>query len=349
MTTASERAHAPGPATSRVRIRAACVSLAVGVGLLGIKYVAYLATGSAAILSDALESITNVVGAGFGLGSVLFAIRPADEGHPYGHGKIEYMSAVFEGGLISFAAVLIVWFSISELIVGARLEQIDFGLLLTVAAGFVNAALGVYLVRSGRAANSLTLIADGRHVLSDFKTSVGVVVGLVLVRITGVTAFDPLAALVVGLNLVWTGIGLVRHGADGLLDAEDTALLGRIVAAFDASAFPGIIRMHHLRAIRSGAVAHADAHLIVPEYWTVETAHEAANAFEEAILAAGSVEGGIVFHTDPCLREPCRICDVADCPVRRVPFESRPPLTVEEARGGPVHGRGLGKAERQPA
>jgi len=304
----------------------------VGLLLLGVKYVAYVATGSAAILSDALESITNVVGAGFALSGLLFARRPPDEGHPYGHGKIEYMSAVFEGGLISFAAVLVVWFSVQELIFGAQLEKIDLGLLLTVAAGLVNAALGVYLLRAGEKAGSVTLIADGRHVLADFKTSLGIVVGLVLVRITGATIFDPLAALAVGLNLAWTGARLVRHGAGGLLDEEDTALLARIVAAFDASSFPGIIRVHRLRAIRSGSITHADAHLIVPEYWTVETAHDALTAFEAAVLAAGEVDGEIAFHIDPCRRELCGVCDVADCPVRRFPFEGRPPLTVEEAR-----------------
>ncbi len=319
-------------AANRLRIRAISISLVVGGLLLGVKYVAYLATGSAAILSDALESITNVVGATFALGGVLFARRPADAGHPYGHGKIEYMSAVFEGGLISFASVLIIWFAIQEFVVGAQVEKLDFGLLLSVGAGLVNLGLGMYLVRAGEKTGSITLIADGRHVLSDFKTSIGVVVGLGLVRVTGMAVFDPLTALAVGLNLGWTGAALVRHGAGGLLDEEDTELLERIVAAFDSSAFPGIIRVHHLRAIRSGAVTHVDAHLIVPEYWTVETAHEAVNAFEAAVLRAGSVDGEIVFHTDPCRREPCRVCDVADCPIRRFPFESRPPLTLEEAR-----------------
>lgn len=325
-------ASTSAPADSRLRVRAASISLVVGVLLLAVKYVAYLATGSTAILSDALESITNVAGATFALGGIFFAIRPADEGHPYGHGKIEYMSAVFEGGLITFAAVMILWFSAQELMFGAHVDEVDFGLVLTAAAGVVNLVLGLYLVRAGEKANSITLIADGRHVISDFKTSLGVVVGLVLVWLTGMPVFDPLAALAVGLNLAWTGAGLVRHGAGGLLDEEDTELLQRIVDAFEASAFPGIIRVHHLRAIRSGAVTHADAHLIVPEYWTVETAHDAVNVFEVAVLEAGDVEGEIVFHTDPCRRDFCRICDVADCPIRRFDFEGRPPLTLAEAR-----------------
>lgn len=317
----------------RLRIRAALLSVAVGVLLLIVKYVAWLATGSSAILSDALESVTNVVAALFALAGLRFASRPADTSHPYGHGKIEYMSAVFEGGLISTAAFLILWFAAVELFGGASVRQIDFGLLLTVLAGLVNGGLGLYLIRVGKRTDSITLIADGRHVLSDFKTSVGVVVGLVIVLVTGHAFFDPLAAILVGLNLAWTGIRLVRHGAAGLLDEEDTGLLGRLVAAFEASHMPGIIRLHRLRAIRSGAQTHADAHLIVPEFWTVETAHEALQEFEAAVLAAGRIDGEIVFHVDPCRREMCRVCALEDCPIRREAFTGRPPLTLDEARG----------------
>jgi len=316
----------------RLRLRAGAVSLAVGIALLVVKYFAWLWTGSAAILSDALESIANVAGALFAFGGLLFARRPADAGHPYGHGKIEYMSAVFEGGLIAFAAIFIVWYAIREIILGAEVEAVDLGLALTIGAGLVNASLGWWLVRVGEQTRSVALVADGRHVLSDFVTSVGVVLGLGLVRVTGMALFDPLAALVGGLNLAWTGIGVVRHGAGGLLDEEDAVVLRRLVGAFEASVFPGIIRVHRLRAIRSGRETHADAHLIVPEYWTVERAHEAVAEFTKHVLATDDVEGDIVFHTDPCARAFCAVCDVADCPVRREAFTGRPPLTVEEAR-----------------
>jgi cation diffusion facilitator family transporter len=315
----------------RARLRAGVVSLLVGATLLAVKYFAYLQTGSAAILSDALESIANVVAAGFALGGLVFAGRPADRGHPYGHGKIEYLSAAFEGGLISFAAAMIVWYAAYDLLRGPEVGQIDLGVGLTAAAGTVNAALGWYLISTGRRTRSITLVADGEHVLSDFKTSVGVVVGLVLVRLTGHAWFDPVAALLVGLNLAWTGLRLVRYAAGGLLDEEDTGLLTRVVAACEAERRPGIIRIHRLRAIRSGRETHADAHVIVPEYWSVEQAHEVLEAFELRVLATPVIEGEIVFHTDPCHRALCSVCDVADCPVRREAFAGRPPLTVDEA------------------
>jgi cation diffusion facilitator family transporter len=318
-------------AADRLRVRAALVSLAIGALLLVVKYVAYVYTGSSAILSDALESIINVVAALFAVGGLSFASRPADQGHPYGHGKIEYFSAVFEGGLIAFAAVLIVWYAALELIRGPELARLELGLVLTIAAGGVNALLGWYLLREGRIHRSITLTADGKHVLSDFQTSAGVVVGLVLVQLTGIVWFDPLAALLVGVNLGFTGYRLVRQAAGGLLDEGDPRLLGGLVDELERSRVPGIIRVHRLRAIRSGRETHADAHVFVPEYWTVEQAHDAVGELERRVLATPALDGELVFHIDPCGRAFCSLCDVEGCPVRQAPFVRRPPLTVEEA------------------
>jgi len=322
---------APAASDETVRLRAGLLSLVVSLVLLGVKYVAYLRTGSTAILSDSLESMINVVAAVFLLGGLVFAGRPADRDHPYGHGKIEYFSAVFEGGLIAFAAITVAGYALVDLWTGPAVEAVDEGLLLTVFAGGVNAALGWYLLRTGRSARSVALVADGQHVLSDFWTSAGVVIGLVLVRVTGLAWFDPLAALVVAVNLGRTGIGLVREAAGGLLDEEDVGLLERLVAAFDAKRDPGIIRIHRLRAIRSGRFTHVDAHLIVPEYWTVEDAHTAVDAFETRVLSACEVEGEIAFHIDPCFRALCKACEMPTCDVRVERFVTRPPLTVDEA------------------
>ena len=338
------------PSDESIRLRAGLLSLVVAIALLAVKYFAYRLTGSSAILSDALESITNVVAAMFALGGLVFAGRPADRGHPYGHGKIEYFSAVFEGGLIAFAAVLILWQAFQSLRAGHVVREVDLGIALTVAAGVVNAALGWYLVRTGEQVRSITLVADGKHVLSDFWTSLGVFVGLLLVRVTGIAWLDPLAAAAVGVNLAVTGVRLVRQAAGGLLDEEDSALLDRLVRAFDRSLHPGIIRLHRLRAQRAGRFTHVDAHLIVPEYWTVEQAHEATDAFADQVLAACTVEGEIIFHTDPCRRALCTICDVEGCPVRVDPFLGRPPLTLGEATSTDEDfWRGIYRRPAQPA
>jgi cation diffusion facilitator family transporter len=318
-----------------VRVRAALVSLFVGALLLGVKYVAYVYTGSSAILSDALESIINVVAALFAVFGLRFASQPPDQGHPYGHGKIEYFSAVFEGGLIAFAAVVIVWYAIAELIRGPELAQLELGLVLTVAAGAVNALLGWWLIRQGTMHRSITLVADGKHVLSDFQTSAGVVIGLILVRLTDISWFDPVAALLVGVNLGFTGWHLVREAAGGLLDEGDPRLLSGLVAELEKNRIAGIIRVHRLRAIRSGRETHADAHVFVPEFWSVEQAHDAVGELERRILATPALDGELVFHIDPCQRAFCAMCDLPACPVRVVPFVARPPLTIEEATGSP--------------
>jgi cation diffusion facilitator family transporter len=314
-----------------LRLRAAGISLVVGTILLVAKFVAYEITGSTAILSDAMESIVNVVAALFTLVGLYVARWPADRNHPYGHGKVEFLSAAFEGGLITFAALMIVYQAVDAFFVGVTIRAADLGLLITLGAGLANATLGWFLVQTGKRHNSLALIADGRHVMSDFITSAGVTVALGLVLLTGLSWLDPAMAIAVGVQLAWTGMRLVGEAAGGLLDAEDPALLERIVAAINANLTPGIIRVHHLRAIRSGRFTHVDAHLVVPEFWSIEEAHDVSDAFEQRVFNALPIDGEIVFHVDPCHRIFCARCDVAPCPIRTAPFESKPPITLEEA------------------
>jgi len=316
---------------ARIRLRAGLISLTVALLMLAAKYQAYRMTGSTAVLSDALESIVNVVAAVFALGGLLFAGRPADRNHPYGHGKIEFFSAAFEGGLIAFASVVIVYEVVLILLAGAAVRQISAGVVIVLVTGLVNLVLGWYLVRTGRRYDSLTLVADGKHVIADFWTSAGVVVGLLLVQLTGLAWLDPLVALLVALSLMWTGFRLVRHAAGGLLDEEDPALLSRVLGALQRYVGHGVIRVHHLRAIRSGRFHHVEAHLVVPEFWSVDKAHGVSEDVAARVIHDLGVEGEMVFHTDPCHRIYCATCDLEDCPIRREPFLGATPLTLEEA------------------
>ncbi|HEY7870575.1 MAG TPA: cation diffusion facilitator family transporter [Methylomirabilota bacterium] len=320
-----------GAVAERARLRAVLVSVAVSMVLLVAKYQAYRLTGSTAILSDALESIVNVVAAVFALGGIVFAGRPADRNHPYGHGKIEFFSAAFEGGLIAFAAVLIAYEVVLSLLRGPELRALDLGVAIVLGAGIMNLLLGWYLIRTGRRHDSLALVADGRHVLTDFYTSAGIVAGLLLVRFTGLAWLDPLVAAVVALNLLWTGFRLVRVAAGGLLDEEDPALLDRLLKVLGPHLGGGVIRVHHLRAIRAGRFHHVDAHLVVPEFWSVERAHELTEDLADRVVKELGVEGEMTLHTDPCHRAYCAICDLDGCPVRREDFRGRPPLTLDEA------------------
>jgi cation diffusion facilitator family transporter len=314
----------------RARVRAGWISLLVAAVLLVVKFRAYQLTGSTAVLSDALESIVNVVAAAFALVGLWFAAQPADRNHPYGHGKVEFLAAAFEGGLISFAAMLILWESAHALWLGAEIRKLDVGILLVGGAGIANGMLGFFLVRAGRRLRSLTLIADGQHVLSDFFTSVGLVVGLLLVRATGMAFLDPLIAMLVAFLLLGTGVKLVRTAAGGLLDEEDPELVAELVELLSMQFGQGVIRVHHLRAIRAGSVPHISAHLVVPEFWSVEQAHDLSERVAAAVQAQ-LPEGAIEFHTDPCHRSYCSMCDVEACSVRRQPFSGRPPLSADEA------------------
>ena len=318
-------------AEERLRLRAAVLSLVVGTALLGVKYLAWLATHSSAVLADALESIVNVVAAIFALTSLLVSAQPADRNHPYGHGKIEFFSAVFEGGLIAFAALMICWTALVDLWRGPEIRQVELGLALTTGAGIVNAGLGWWLLSVGRRTRSVVLIADGQHVLSDFWTSAGVVVGLLLVRLTGIAWIDPLVAAAVGANLGFTGARLVREAAGALLDEEDATTINRLVRVMDTERDASVIDVHRLRAIRFGRRTHVDAHVIVPEYWTVEKAHEHVENFGDRVLAASGTEGDVVLHVDPCRRGFCSSCGVPACPVRRAPQERTRAITVEAA------------------
>src|SRR4051794_13408880 len=209
--------HTPAPEAA-----AALGSVLVGVALLVIKFVAYWFTGSAAIFSDAMESIVNVLASAFALYSIILAHAPADERHPYGHGKIEFMSAGLEGGMMLLAAVWIVYEAVREMIAGPGVHQVDVGLALLVLAGAVNGAIGMFLIRSGRRHGSLALEADGKHLLSDAVTSGGVIVALALMWVRPAwTWVDPIAAVLVGGYIVWVAADLLRGSAAGLMDQQD--------------------------------------------------------------------------------------------------------------------------------
>jgi cation diffusion facilitator family transporter len=288
-------------------------------------------TGSTALFSDALEAIVNVVAAGLLLVALIVAARPADRDHPYGHGKVEFFSAGVEGALIAVAALLIVADAARALVRGPELAQLDLGLALSAAVAAGNAALGTFLVRTGRRHASDALVADGRHVLADVFTTVGVIAGLAVVRITGFAALDPLIAIAVALAILRTGWKLVRSAVAGLMDEADPALLAPICAALEREREPAWIDVHELRTFRSGAVQHTDLHLAVPRYFDADRLHAISDRVKAVVLAATGRAGDVIVHFDPCRPSQCRGCAMADCPVRSARFEERRPVSLERA------------------
>jgi cation diffusion facilitator family transporter len=316
------------------RLRAGWFSLVVGLLVLGAKLSAWWLTGSTAVLSDALESVVNVAAGALLLYSLHVARQPADTNHPYGHGKVEFFSAGVEGTLIAVAALLIGVEAAREIARGPSLRQLDVGLALVSAATVLNAAAGLQLIRVGRRTHSLALVADGRHLLTDVVTSVGVIAGLALVWITGWSLLDPLVALAVAVHILRTGWRLAREAVGGLMDEADPRLLGRIADALEARRAPHWIDAHSLRGWRSGPVQHVDLHLVVPRYFDADRLHRIDEEVEAIALGAAGLPGEVIVHFDPCRPRHCRGCAVDPCPVRSEPFAAQRLLTLERATRG---------------
>jgi cation diffusion facilitator family transporter len=298
------------------RMTAIGLSLFVSVTLLAAKFYTFHLTRSSAVLSDALESIINVAAAGFAMVSIWMAGQPPDPGHPYGHGKIEFFSAGFEGALIIFAAIGIFKTGIAHLLMPTALENLQEGLMILIAASAINLLLGLGLIRIGRQVQSLTLIADGRHVLTDVYTSIGVVVGLFLVQMSGWLWLDGAIACLIGINILVTGIRLVSQSFSALMDASDPQLLDQIVRLLETHRRPAWIDIHQLRAWRSGNFVHIDLHLVLPREFSLEDAHNQAKYIENMIVGRFEGNADVLVHMDPCIAQECPVCRQYYCSLR---------------------------------
>jgi cation diffusion facilitator family transporter len=302
----------------------------MGLAIMALKFYAYRLTGSTAVLSDALESVVNVLAASFALWAIRAAEAPPDDSHPYGHGKFEFVTAVFEGGLISFAALMIGYEAIDALIHKTVAPNLSDGLWVMILAGGLNGLLGFVLIALGRRTHSMALEADGKHVFTDFLTTVGILIGLGVVKFTGLAWLDPAIALAMAILLLFTGIPLMKSAIDGLMDAADEPLLEKLLGSLERNRQPGLIRVHHVRAMRNGRRIHVDGHLVLPEFWSVEKAHDITEEYEATVVKDLFLEGEMEFHVDPCRRVYCRSCDMPECPIRVEAFEHRPPLSLVE-------------------
>ncbi len=264
-------------------VRVISVSIAAAVLTIAMKTVAWLLTDSVGLLSDAAESVVNLVAALVALAVILWSTRPPDEDHSYGHEKADYLSAGFEGALIVLAAVTIAYAAIGRLIDPVELTDVWLGLSVSMAASLVNLIVGQYLISTGREETSMTLEADGRHLMTDVWTSVGVIVGVALVYVTGFERLDPIIALLVAANIVRTGVSLVRGSMSGLMDrALPDDELEAVTRILDGHAGE-TIQFHALRTRRAGRRAFVSVHVLVPGGWSVQQGHDFAEGIEEEL------------------------------------------------------------------
>jgi cation diffusion facilitator family transporter len=273
-------------------------SIVVGLVVLGLKYAAYHLTGSVALLSDAIESIVNVVTAIVALLAITLSAKPADDEHPYGHHKAEYFSAVLEGVLIVLAALLILREAYAGYLEPRTIDAPWLGLAVNGAATAINAGWAWVLIRRGRATRSPALTADGRHLLTDVISSVGVLGGVGIAALSGIAILDPILAALVALNILWAGWGLMKESLSGLMDeAIAPATLISIKQIISSHAI-GAIEAHDLRTRRAGSMTFIDFHLVVAGSTTVSAAHDICDTLERAIRDEIG-EALITIHVEP--------------------------------------------------
>lgn len=295
--------------TNKDLTRFAWLSVATAIATISLKTLAYLMTGSVGLLSDALESVINLVAAAFALWMLKIAARPADEDHPFGHYKAEYFAGALEGTLIGMAALSIIWVAVNRLIAPQPIEQIGIGLVITTAASLLNLVVGQLLIRTGRKHRSFTLEADGKHLMTDVWTSAGVIIALIVVNITGWYVLDPIIALFVAVNILWTGYNVVKRSTLGLMDTvisdED---MKAVVNVLDSYVEKEKIDYHALRTRESGSRVFISVHILMPDEWSIREGHKLIDKIEDDIRTA--VAGAIVFtHMEP-ISDPASMADI---------------------------------------
>jgi cation diffusion facilitator family transporter len=292
----------------------------ISVVLFFVKIIAYYLTHSVAVLTDALESIVNIVAAFIGLYSLTISAKPRDADHPYGHGKIEYISAAIEGVLIIVAGITILYSAIQNLIIPKEIHKVDWGIILIAITAVINFLVGAWCRNIGKKNDSLALISSGSHLISDTITTVGIVVGLILFKLTGWYWVDSVVAIIVAIVILYTGYTIVKSSIEGIMDKADTELLNKVIQTLQNNRNENWIDLHNLRILKYGSILHVDAHLTVPWFFTVNEAHNEVDAIDKLIKTEYGEAVELFMHTDGCLDFSCSICSKQNCKERKNEF-----------------------------
>lgn len=304
-------------------MRWALVGLVFSVVLIVAKWAAFLLTGSAAILSDAMESGVNLLSSGFVLYAVWLSNQPRDEDHPYGHGRVEYFSAGFEGALVLFAALSIAVVAIGRMIEPVTLQRLELGAVIQLVISVVTLGVGQAILRAGRRLRSPSIVADGVHIRSDAFTTFGTFVGVVVVWMTGIVWLDTLAAIIVSVWLAGSGVQVIRSAVGGLMDEADPELLDEISQVLEDTREPGWIAPHHAKVHHLGRAFHIDLHMVFPAYWSLKQTHEVSERLEDALEARFGEGTDLMLHMESCTPKSCSYCDMPECPIRAHEFVER--------------------------
>ncbi|MBX2909321.1 MAG: cation transporter [Chitinophagales bacterium] len=308
---------------TRAEVKVQRAAIIISILLMIIKFVAWYFTHSNAILTDALESIINVVAGGFALYAVILSAKPSDNDHPYGHGKVEFIVSGIEGGMIALAGILMIGKAAVGFINENEIEHLQFGLVLTALTGVVNFATAWWLISTGKKHQSLPLIADGEHIKSDAYTSFAVIAGLGLIWLTGWHIIDNVVTMLMGFWIINIGYRLVRKALAGIMDEADIKLVEEIVRYLSANRKNEWIDIHNLRVIQYGSKLHIDCHITFPFYFTLEKVHREMKEVEQLLNTKYGKGVEVFIHPDPCTSVSCKLCSINPCSERKFAFEKR--------------------------
>lgn len=310
---------------------------AVSILLLLIKILAWYITGSVAILTDAFESIVNVVAGLIGVYSLYVSAKPQDSDHPYGHGKAEFISAAIEGSMITVAALLIIYEAINHLIHPHEIKELDYGIILIAITGVVNYISGAVCIKTGKKNNSLALISSGKHLQTDTWSTIGIVIGLILILTTKLAWLDSAIAILFAGFILYTGYKILRSSVAGIMDEADVKLLKKMVEMLNDNRRENWIDLHNLRIIKYGSRIHLDCHLTVPWYLNVYEAHEEIDALSGLVKKEYGESVELFVHSDGCMDFSCRICTKRNCAVRKHDFEKKIEWTIANISSNNKH------------
>lgn len=308
---------------NQLKIKIMRLALFIGIVLLITKFAAYFFTHSNAILTDALESIVNVLAGSFALYSIHYASRPKDENHPYGHGKIEFLSSGIEGGMILLAGIGMIFKGGIAFFYKDVIEHADAGAYLSAAAGLINYFLGAYLIKTGKRHHSSVMVADGKHLISDTISSLGLVAGLLAIYFTGLNWIDYIITIIFGVFIVYTGFKLIKESITNLLDEADYDKLQHLINLLNNNRREKWIDIHNLRILKYGSHLHIDCHVTLPWYDSLEESHNEVELVEKLVKENMEHEIEFFIHADPCLPSSCSICPLNTCAHRKIAFVKR--------------------------
>jgi len=314
---------------SHYNLRLQKIITIIAIVLFTAKLCAWYLTNSVAILTDAMESIVNVIAALIGVYSLYVSAKPKDADHPYGHGKVEFLSAAIEGTLIMVAGILVIYKAIISLMHPHELQKLDFGIILVAATAVVNFIAGSICLKTGVKNNSLALIASGKHLRTDTWSTIGIVTGLILLYFTKLVWLDSAVAILFALLIIFTGYKIIRTSIAGIMDEADIVLLKKLVALLNTNRKENWIDLHNLRMIKYGGTLHMDCHLTVPWYLNVREAHDEVETLAAIVSNEFRETVELFVHSDDCREFSCRVCYKKNCMVRLHDFEERIEWTID--------------------